>query len=379
MMDDFPIIENFEDMNLKPALLRGIYTYGFDKPSVVQQKCTIPIIRGRDTIVQAMSGTGKTAAFTISMLQLIDTSINRSQALVIAPTRELALGICHMMENLGKFLGVTAHAFIGGTAVRESLRVLERGVQVVLGTPGRLLDLMNRRFLQPCYFRMLIIDEFDEILARGFEPQIRELIKNLPQDIQIVILSCTFPHEAKLITEQFMRDPVTVFIRTEDKTLEGIKQFYIPVQSDDEKRDVLFDLLESLDVPQLVIYVNKASTSEELAAIMTAKGLQVEVITSDMEAIRRASAERRFMTGEARYLIKTDLLGQYPQVACFMQYDLPSHLEVYLHRIGRSGCYGRKGVSIAFVGQSEVDQLKKIQTFYNTVIQELPSDLSEIL
>jgi translation initiation factor 4A len=377
-MDDFQT-DNFDDMNLKQELLRGIYFTGYEKPSAIQQKTIMPIISGRDTIVHARSGTGKTVAFIIGALQRIDTTINRCQAMVIVPTRELASGICLLMQSLGKFMGVTAHAVTGGTAMQGSYRVLEQGVQVVIGTAGRLQDLVNRMYLQPSYLRMLIIDEVDEVWSRGFEPHIRELMIMLPPDTQILVLSATLPREVLQLTEQFMRSPITSYIRDEEKTLEGIKQYYVLVEKEDWKREVLYDLLEGLDVSQLVIYVNKSSKSEEVAALMTERHYQVAVVNSTMGAISRTSAEMRFRTGEVRYLIKTDLHSESQHNPLVIQYDLPSILEIYLKRIGRSGCYGSKGVSIALVTDREVDQLKEIQTFYNTSIEELPVDLSEVL
>jgi superfamily II DNA/RNA helicase len=276
-------------------------------------------------------------------------------------------------------MGVTALHLSGETAVRDSVRALEKGVQVVLGGPGHIVEFMRRRYLQPSHFRLLVIDEADEILSMGYEPAIRELFTLLPANIQVVILSAVFSPEVLQITAEFMRDPVKVLVKYEDKTLEGIKQYYVPIAREDGKFDVLCDLLEHFDAAQLVIYVNRTFKSKELGASMTERGLKVAVMNSEMEVTLIDSVRTSFSTGEVRYLIKTDLCSESTQDHLVIQYDLPVILETYVQRIGRTGCFGRRGVSIAFVTQAEVNQLKAIQTCYSTVVEELPADLAAVL
>eukprot|EP00359_Climacostomum_virens_P005830 CAMPEP_0204902818 /NCGR_PEP_ID=MMETSP1397-20131031/3895_1 /ASSEMBLY_ACC=CAM_ASM_000891 /TAXON_ID=49980 /ORGANISM="Climacostomum Climacostomum virens, Strain Stock W-24" /LENGTH=390 /DNA_ID=CAMNT_0052071377 /DNA_START=5 /DNA_END=1177 /DNA_ORIENTATION=+ len=375
-------IESFEDMSLREELLRGIFSYGFEKPSIIQQKGIRPIILGRDTIAQAQSGTGKTATFAISMLQLIDTSITRCQALILAPTRELAQQIHRVISQLGEFMGVRAHACIGGTVIREDIRILERGVHVVVGTPGRVFDMMSRKHLQTNYFRLFILDEADEMLSRGFKDQIKEIFALLPGNIQCALFSATMPNEILQITEEFMRDPVRILVKNEELTLEGIKQYYIAIEREDWKFDTLCDLYENLDIQQAIIYANTRRKVEQLTTSMTEKDFVVSAMHGEMEQGERELIMREFRSGSTRVLITTDLLARgidVQQVSLVINFDMPTNYENYLHRIGRSGRFGRKGVAINFVTEQDAHVLKDLEQHYNTQIEELPDDVGEIL
>mmetsp|Transcript_17392 Transcript_17392/g.31398 ORF Transcript_17392/g.31398 Transcript_17392/m.31398 type:complete len:391 (-) Transcript_17392:32-1204(-) len=375
-------IESFEDMSLREELLRGIFSYGFEKPSIIQQKGIRPIIMGRDTIAQAQSGTGKTATFAISMLQLIDTSINRCQALILAPTRELAQQIHRVVSQLGEFMGVRCHACIGGTVIREDIRILERGVHVVVGTPGRVYDMMSRKHLQTNYFKLFILDEADEMLSRGFKDQIKEIFALLPGNIQCALFSATMPNEILQITEEFMRDPIRILVKNEELTLEGIKQYYIAIEREDWKFDTLCDLYENLDIQQAIIYANTRRKVEQLTTSMTEKDFVVSAMHGEMEQGERELIMREFRSGSTRVLITTDLLARgidVQQVSLVINFDMPTNYENYLHRIGRSGRFGRKGVAINFVTEQDAHVLKDLEQHYNTQIVELPDDVGEIL
>lgn len=220
-------IKEFDDMGLKDELLRGIFAYGFEKPSRIQQRAIMPIISSdppSDVIGQAQSGTGKTATFTIGMLQNIDTSKNVLQGLVLAPTRELAQQIHKVIMALGEYLGVKVHACIGGTKIVQDIAVLKEGVHVVVGTPGRVLHLINDGILDTSGIKILVIDEADELLSKGFKEQIYEIFKCLPEDMQVCLFSATMPPDVLELTEKFMRDPIRILVKKEELTLEGIKQ-----------------------------------------------------------------------------------------------------------------------------------------------------------
>merc|ERR1712002_1036068 len=227
------VCENFDDMELKEELLRGIYAYGFEKPSAIQQRAIVPCIKGFDVIAQAQSGTGKTATFSISILQQVKTSIKDCQALILAPTRELAQQIQKVVMALGDYMGAQCHACIGGTSVREDVRKLEvgqGGVHVVVGTPGRVYDMINRRALDPRSIKIFILDEADEMLSRGFKDQIYDVFRYMNEQIQVILLSATMPADVLEVTKKFMRNPVRILVKKEQLTLEGIKQFYIGVE-----------------------------------------------------------------------------------------------------------------------------------------------------
>ncbi|CAG9327818.1 unnamed protein product [Blepharisma stoltei] len=375
-------VESFDDMELKEELLRGIYSYGFEKPSAIQQKGIKPIVLGHDTIAQAQSGTGKTATFTVGLLQLIDTDVNRLQALVLAPTRELAQQIFRVVSQIGEYMHVKVHACIGGTLIKEDIRTLERGVQVVVGTPGRVFDLLNRNLMSAQHLRIFILDEADVMLSLGFKEQIQEIFRHLPGNIQCCLLSATMPSDILKLTEDFMRNPIRILVKKDELTLEGIKQYYIPIEKEEWKFPTLTDLYENLDITQAIIYCNTRRKVEELAQSMTEKDFVVSFMHGEMEQNQRELIMREFRSGSSRVLITTDLLARgidIQQVSLVMNYDLPNNFENYLHRIGRSGRFGRKGVAINFVTEQDAQFLRDLEQHYSTQIEEMPEDVATIL
>lgn len=376
------VTETFDDMNLKQALLRGIYSYGFEKPSAIQQKGIKPIILGRDTIAQAQSGTGKTATFSVGMLELIDNSINNCQALILAPTRELAQQIHRVIMQIGQYLKINCHACIGGTVVREDIRVLERGVHVVVGTPGRVFDMISRNHLSTSHLKIFVLDEADEMLSRGFKDQIQEIFRHLPGNVQCCLFSATMPPDILKLTSDFMRDPIRILVKKDELTLEGIAQYYIPIEKEDWKFATLADLYENLDIAQAIIYANTRKKVELLTKQMTEKDFVVSFMHGEMDQTQRELIMKEFRTGSTRVLITTDLLARgidVQQVSLVINYDMPTNYENYLHRIGRSGRFGRKGVAINFVTESDAQFLKDLEQHYNTSIEELPEDISNLL
>ena len=375
-------IDNFDSMDLKETLLRGIYSYGFEKPSAIQQKGIKPIILGRDTIAQAQSGTGKTATFTVGMLQLVDASVNQCQGLVLAPTRELAQQIYRVVSQIGEFLRVKCHPCIGGTAVLDDIQALERGVHVVVGTPGRVFDMITRKRLDTRSLRIFVLDEADEMLSRGFKDQIQDIFKHLPGNVQCCLFSATMPPDILRLTEDFMREPIRILVKKDELTLEGIKQYYVPIEQENLKFPTLKDLYENLDIAQAIIYANTRKKVEDLAAAMTENDFVVSFMHGEMDHSARELIMREFRTGASRVLITTDLLARgidVQQVSLVINYDMPQNFENYLHRIGRSGRFGRKGVAINFMTPNDAQFLSDLEQHYSTQIEELPDDVSELL
>jgi len=255
-LDNYEKFESFDDMGLKDELLRGIYSYGYERPSSIQQKAIVPTISGRDIIGQAQSGTGKTATFTIGVLQKVDFDKLVCQALILAPTRELATQISQVVTQLGDHLNAKAYACVGGTRIATDLEALEQGVHIVIGTPGRVLDLLERRALDPRNITCLVLDEADEMLSRGFKDQIYDIYGYLPEDSQICLFSATMPNEALEITKNFMKTPLRILVKQEDLTLEGIRQFFINCEKENWKLDTLCDLYDTLNIAQAVIFCN---------------------------------------------------------------------------------------------------------------------------
>lgn len=381
--DDTTPCTTFDAMQLKPDLLKGIYAYGFEKPSAIQQRAIRPIIRGRDVIAQSQSGTGKTAVFSISALQLLDESSRDVQVLILSPTRELAEQTKKVITTLGDFLNAKCHACIGGKSLGEDLKQLERGgTQIVSGTPGRVFDLIRRNALSTTHLKAMILDEADEMLAQGFKAQIYDIYRYLPASTQVVLLSATLPASVLEITRKFMNDPVRILVKRDELTLEGIKQFFIAVEKEEWKFDTLCDLYDTLTITQAVIFCNTKQKVTWLADKLKEHHFTVSAMHGDMEQTQRDSVMEEFRSGSSRVLIATDLWGRgidVQQVSLVICYDLPTNRELYIHRIGRSGRFGRKGVAINFVTSDDVRLLKDIEQFYSTQIDEMPSNVGDLL
>lgn len=376
------IIDNFDDMSLREELLRGIYAYGFEKPSAIQQRAIIPCIKGMDVIAQAQSGTGKTATFSIAILQQIDMALKECQALILAPTRELAQQIQKVVIALGDYMNAQCHACIGGTNVREDIRKLEKGVHTVVGTPGRVFDMISRKALRTNNIRIFVLDEADEMLSRGFKDQIYDVFRTLNSNIQVILLSATMPSDVLDVTKCFMRNPIRILVKKEELTLEGIKQFYVAVDREEWKLDTLCDLYETLTITQAVIFCNTRRKVDWLTEKMHERDFTVSALHGDMGQKERDVIMREFRSGSSRVLITTDLLARgidVQQVSLVINFDLPTNRENYIHRIGRGGRFGRKGVAINFVTEEDKRTLKDIEGFYNTEIEEMPMNVADLI
>ncbi|CAO3664269.1 unnamed protein product [Umbelopsis vinacea] len=376
------VVDNFDNMNLKTELLRGIYAYGFERPSTIQQRAIMPVIKGHDVIAQAQSGTGKTATFSISILQRIDVSLKATQALILAPTRELALQIQKVVLALGDFMGAECHACVGGTNVREDMEKLRGGCHVVVGTPGRVFDMINRGAFKTDNMKMFVLDEADEMLSRGFREQIYDVFQLLPTETQVVLLSATMPPDVLEVTTKFMREPVRILVKRDELTLEGIKQFYVAVEKEEWKLDTLSDLYETVTITQAVIFCNTRRKVDWLTDKLHAREFTVSAMHGDMSQEQREVIMKEFRSGSSRVLITTDLLARgidVQQVSLVINYDLPANRENYLHRIGRGGRFGRKGVAINFVTSEDVRMLRDIESFYNTQIEEMPMNIADLI
>lgn len=379
------VTPTFDSMNLKPELLRGIYAYGFEKPSAIQQRAIRPIILGRDVIAQSQSGTGKTAVFSIAALQILNEKniTNDPQVLVLSPTRELAEQTQRVIQSLGDFMNVRAHSCVGGKSVGEDMRVFDRGaVQIVSGTPGRVYDLIRRQSLRTKNLACLVMDEADEMLNKGFKEQIYDIYRFLPPSTQVVLISATLPMEVLDMAQRFMNDPVKVLVKRDELTLEGIRQFFVAVEKEEWKFDTLCDLYDTLTISQAVIFCNTRQKVDWLAKQMRSMNFTVSAMHGDMEQKQRESVMQEFRSGASRVLIATDLWGRgidVQQVSLVICYDFPNNRELYIHRIGRSGRFGRKGVAINFVTDEESKMLRDVEQYYSTQIDEMPNNVGDLL
>ncbi|XP_051912296.1 LOW QUALITY PROTEIN: uncharacterized protein LOC127594475 [Hippocampus zosterae] len=367
-------VTSFEELNLAEDLLRGIYGYGFEKPSIIQQRAFLPIMKGRDTIAQAQSGTGKTATFSIGMLSLIDPKSPECQALILAPTRELAKQIQKVIMCLGEFMGIVCYSCTGGTDIQAEKRKLREGRhQIIVGCPGRVLDMVEKKILK--------MDEADEMLSRGFKESIAEILKNLPEDVQIALFSATLPPDINELTKTFLRDPAKILLSNQELTLDGIKQFYIGISKDEWKFNTLVELYCNVDIGQCIIYCNSRKRVDEVTEKLKEKKFTISSMHGEMKQEERDLIMREFKSGSSRVLVTTDLMARgidVQQVNLTINYDLPTRKETYIHRIGRAGRFGRKGAAINFVLPEDAAALKDLEAFYSTQINQMPLDPDQI-
>ena len=404
-------VESFEDLELSDNITRGIFSYGFERPSPIQAKAIRPVSTGRDVIAQAQSGMGKTGAFTIGTLSRIDENVNATQAIILAHTRELALQIDTVFRQISTHTNIRINMCLKGIPVQENIEKLS-GVKggkphIIIGTPGRILDMLKRRDMKTGHpiinqsaLRMLVIDEADEMLGTtnesmarndryqdqdrkpGFLDQIYNVFQFLPKDVQVCLFSATMGTEFFELTKKFMREPITVLVKTEELTLEGIKQYFIDVEENKYKFDTLCELYGLLTINQSIIYCNSTRSVEYLTNMLQKNNFMVSCIHGQMTPTEREMTMSDFRSGKSRVLVSTDLLSRgidVQQVSVVINYDIPTKIESYLHRIGRSGRFGRKGVAINLMTRFDSGRVKNIEQYYSTMIEALPADIQNLL
>jgi|TARA_B110000858_G_scaffold154411_2_gene176149 translation initiation factor 4A len=384
-------ISGWEDENLalKPKLIRGIYSMGFEIPSSIQKKALYPMIhninnnRHRDIIAQAQSGTGKTGAFSVGALQLIDETSDDTQALIIAPTHELADQTVKVIKQLGHYLKIRSMLLVGGTSVDKNKSDLhEIKPHVVVGTPGRIHDMIRRRYLKVDKIKILVIDEADEMMSSGFKDQMYNIFQPLHNDIQVALFSATYSEELEELSKSFMQNPTQIRVKAEELTLQGIAQYYINLMDDVQKYETVKDIFESLTISQAIIYCNSTHRVDDLAEAMKTDNFPVEKIHGKMSEQERKDNYTKFKKGACRVLITSDLFARgidVQQVSIVINFDIPKNEHTYLHRIGRSGRWGRKGIAINFQTKQDSDKLKRFSDYYHTEIAEMPADFTEHL
>jgi len=287
-----------------------------------------------------------------------------------------------VVKALGDFMKVTTHACVGGTSTKVDRDLLSKGIQVVVATPGRVFDMIKRGALRMGQLKLFVLDEADEMLSKGFRDQIYDVFQELPRDVQVCLFSATMPEEVLEVSTKFMRNPIRILVKAEEVTLEGIKQFYVSVEKEQWKLDTLVDLYETMTITQAIIYANTRRKVEWLAEELAKRDHTVSHMHGDMGADDRELVMREFRSGSSRVLITTDLLARgidVQQVSLVINYDLPLVKENYIHRIGRSGRFGRKGVGINFITEEDVRAMREIESFYHTQINEMPMDVANLI
>jgi len=377
--------EDFDDMKLEYSVLRGIYGYGFEKPSIIQQQAIVPMISGKDIIAQAHSGTGKTGTFIIGVLNKIEKKIRECKkdkyeiigchTIIVSPTRELAYQTINVCKELAKFIKVNIVACIGGTSTKENQRNLSEGTIVAIGTPGRILDMMYRGYLSKDTIKTLILDEADELLRKNFQDQLKIIITSLNKDTQICLFSATMPKEVIQLAKEFMNDPVSILVEQNKLTLRGITQYYINVKRREYKFNTICDLFKNININQSIIYANSIRRVEDLQRQLISNNFTVSAIHGKMSQDIRRAIMKDFKSGKTRVLVATDLLARgidVNKVTLVINYDLPRDVENYLHRIGRSGRFGKRGTAINFITHKDFYILRDIETYYSIKIDPMP-------
>ena len=320
----------------------------------------------------------KTGAFSIGTLNRIDLSQNTIQAVVLSPTRELSQQSYNVISSLSGFMdGLKLQLLVGGTSVYNDIEQLTNNPpHIVVGCPGRTYDMMKRGHLPTKDLKVLVIDEADELLSSGFKDQIYYIFQYLPSSTQICLFSASMPNEVEQLTEKFMNEPQKILVKSEMLTLEGIQQYHVALDNDGNKFDCLKDLYASLSVSQSIIYCNSIKRVDDLYDAMINDSFAVSKLHGSMEKQDRQDAYENFKNGKSRILISSNVTARgidIQQVSTVINFDLPKSVHTYLHRIGRSGRWGRKGVGINFVTRFDLPKLKEIEQFYGTSIEELPS------
>jgi translation initiation factor 4A len=375
--DETQTITKWDELNIDPNILRGIFSYGYENPSPIQSKAIVPITKGKDIIAQAQSGTGKTAAFTIGALSRVNVNEKTNQVLILSPTHELSNQIAAVVQSLSSMMpNFRIKTLIGGSSIDDDVANMRENVpHVIVGCPGRVFDMIKRRYISISTLKLVILDEADEMLSAGFKEQIYNIFQYLHKHTQIALFSATLPPNIYTIANKFMRNPVRISVALEKLTLEGIKQYYIAIEDDRQKYLTLKDIYQAISLSQCIIYCNSIKRVINLYEAMKQDNFPVCCIHSNMEKPERHKAFSDFRNGAARVLISSNVTARgidIQQVSVVINFDIPKDIHTYIHRIGRSGRWGRKGTGINFITRRDITKIREIEQYYNCQIDELP-------
>jgi len=369
---------NFDNMNINPEILKGLYLNGFKQPSDIQIKGINAINTGRDCIIQSQSGTGKTATFLIGVINSISSNVN-NRALIIAPTRELAKQIYDVAINICKYSSITISLCVGGTEITSYHD------NIIIGTIGRIQHMISIKKLNITNLNTIIIDEADNMLNEKDNMDLINVLKLIPSNCQKVLNSATLTHPVFQLTDSIMKDPIKILLKNINVSVDIISQFYVDVEVEENKFDVLIDLYNLISTTQAIIFCNTISKVTWLAENLSAKNFPITTIHGKMTQQERNDIVQEFRDGKTRLLLTTDLLSRgidVPQVNLVICYDLPMDKETYIHRIGRCGRFGKKGVSVAFIKMLDpydTKLLSKMKHSYKIDINEIPDNIDEYL
>jgi translation initiation factor 4A len=383
--DGFPAVKTWDELGLSEPLLRGIYSYGWEKPSAIQSVAIRPLMAGRDVMAQAKAGTGKTGAFGVGLLTRIDPALKKTQALVLCPTKELADQIIKVLRALSHYMKLNIVLALGGSPRHINGRECRAGPHIVVGTPGRVYDLASSGELSFADLRAFVIDEADEMLQDRFADQLSEITRlGLPNSCRIAFFSATMPPEVSELAGEILTDPVRITLRTEDVRPDWVKQWHAVMEEDSWKVDAFCDIYESKTVAGGIIFVNTKERAERLYQALSERGFPVGVIYGDpMPLATRLQRLEDFAKCRTRILIATNVLARgidVIHVDYVFNFDLPpfEDKENYIHRIGRAGRYGRTGTAISLVNSAEKQVLDQIVEHYGMTCLPMSQDLAGV-
>jgi translation initiation factor 4A len=381
--EDVILTPSFDAMELSEELLRGIYSYGFEKPSQIQQKGIVPMVKGKDLLAQAPSGTGKTGTFVIGSLSHVNTKLKKPQVLILVPTHELADQINTFATHIGKYMKLKTLLAVGGGFVKDDVKALEDGVHFIVGTPGRVYDLIHRGALSLEAIQWLIMDEADVMLEDLFYKQVMLILgKGFPVSTKVALFSATMLPQVVEVADKILSTPVKILIPPSAVRLEGIQQFYVGLEREDFKFECICDLYKNLNITRAVIFCNRKQKAEMLSEKMGAAGYPVSCIHGDLDKSERRKRLDQFKNGDTRVMIATDIIARgidVQQLSLVINYELPSNRENYIHRIGRAGRYGRKGTTINLLVPEESSMMDNICNYYSIKMNEVPANLNDLI
>ncbi|MBI3521685.1 MAG: DEAD/DEAH box helicase [Chloroflexi bacterium] len=367
----------FGDLDIHKDVARAISDLGYMAPTPIQVQAIPIMLRGRDLLAQAQTGTGKTAAFAIPILELVDPGLKRPQALIIVPTRELCVQVTREFGALGKYRKAHEVAIYGGVSYTPQERALQRGVAIIVGTPGRLLDHIERGTLDTKDLRIVILDEADRLLDMGFAPEVRRLLRRCPTNRQTALFSATLGREVKDLAFSFTKDPEQVAIEPEQRNLETIEQIYIEVLEEDKVK-ALEELLKKYEIDQVLIFRHTKRGVDKLVESLKRRGHTVDAIHGDLSQRERERTLDAFRDGKLPILVATNVAARglhIEDISHVVNYDLPEDAETFTHRVGRTGRAGKTGVAVTFVGPWDLDEFERLRSKANVPFRREVLDL----
>ncbi|KAL3314766.1 hypothetical protein Ciccas_006609 [Cichlidogyrus casuarinus] len=411
--EQIPVYKTFEAMGLQQELLRGIFSHGFEKPSLIQRKAIKQIAQGKDVVAQAQSGSGKTATFSIGVLERINPKVKQIQVLILVPTRELADQVHRVISLLANYMTIRCIVSSGGQRKGGIInKELQKGAQVVVGTPGRILDLLKSG-LSMDKLVSVVIDEADEMMNKGLKEQLFRIFKRIPSiasrqekeeeeysslqtsnryqfnhdkvstSTQVIIVSATLSKACNELVERIASSPVRILVPRDELSLDAIHQCYIDVGEEKWKFEAVGDIFGAICVPQTVLFASSRTKVSWLSSKLMKEGFSVSSAHGEMDQAERDKVMEKFRSGQSRILVSTDVWARgidIHTIALVVNYDLPENPSCYLHRIGRSGRFGRKGLAISLVaGPEDVQLLKEITAHFHIAISPAPKPLESLM